>query len=362
MLRALAIEGDIDKALEVSLNAIGLQPLDIEALVNRGIILRAAGDDATALQAFDNALTINPNHAIALAGKGAISNDATLLESAIASYPRLVEAYLSLARLQAASDPGRAVQTLRRGTTLVPESAALHRAIIEASLSSGDTAGATAYLQQTLASQSVPSPSLYALVNVLPADQSQQALAILREGRGKYPTSVELIILEADFLSQSGDNAGAEALLIQANTAAPGNPNVINALAVVQAKQGKTAEAQATFQSLGDNSETAQRNLAQLYLQTGANQAALDLLTPMTQAQPNDAELKALYGLALQGLGRTDEANTAFDQALVLDPNQPIVQSARAQQNNAVASATTDEQITGGVAVELTAEAQSCFR
>jgi tetratricopeptide (TPR) repeat protein len=360
--RALAIDGDLTKALEVSLNAINLQPLDVEAMVNRGIVLRASGDDTTATQAFDNALAINPNHAIALAGKGAITGDATMLEAAISSYPRLIEAYLSLAQKWAQTDTTQAVQVLRRGTAQVPESAALHRAIIEASLNAGDAAGATAYLQQTLASQTVPSPSLYALVNVLPTDQGQQALAILREGRAKYPNSVELIILEADFLSQSGDNASSEALLIQANTATPGNPNIVNALAVAQAKQGKTAEAQATFQSLAGNSETAQRNLAQLYLQTGADQAALDLLSPLIQAQPNDAELKALYGLALQGLGRTDEASVAFDQALAIDPNQPIVQGVRTQQNTAVASAATDEQITGGVAVQLNADASAALQ
>lgn len=359
--RALAIEGDIAKALEISLNAVNLQPLDVEALVNRGIILRAANDDAGATQAFEAALAINPNHAIALAGKGTMTNDAAMLEAAIASYPRLVEAYLSLADVWAKTNAAQAVQILRRGTAQIPESPSLHRAIIDISLASGDAAGATAYLQQTLASQNKPSVNLYSLVNLLPESQQEQALAILREGRSKYPESVELLILEADFLSQSGDNAGAEALLIQANAANPGNPDVINALAVVQARQGKTSEAQVTFQSLAGTSETAQRNLAQLYIQSGANQAALDLLTPLTQAQPSDAELKALYGLALQGLGRADEANIAFDQALALDPNQPIVQSARAQQNNAVASAQTDEQITGGVAVELTAEARSAL-
>jgi Flp pilus assembly protein TadD len=352
--RALAIAGDTTKALEISLNAIGLQPLDVEALVNRGIILRAANDDANALAAFDAALAINPNHAIALAGKGNINKDPALLESAINSYPRLVEAYLSLASLQNQTDPGRAVQTLRQGSTKVPESPALHRAIIKSALSSGDTAGAVSYLQQTLAAQTVPSPSLYGLVNVLPGEQRDQALAILREGRTKFPDSLELLILEADLLSQGGDNAGAETLLVQANTTSPGNPDIINALAAAQAKQGKLDEAKATFQSAGGNSDTAQLNLAQLFLQAGENQSALDTLTPLTQSQPNNAEIKALYGVALNALGHVDEANAAFDQALAIDPNQSIAQGARSQQQN-------DSQITGGQAVQLTAESKAAF-
>jgi tetratricopeptide (TPR) repeat protein len=357
--RALAIAGDTTKALEVSLNALGLQPLDVEALVNRGIILRAANDDANALLAFDAALAINPSHAIALAGKGNIQKDAAMLESALNSYPRLVEAYLSLASLQNQTDPGRAVQTLRLGATRVPESPALHRAIIRSALSSGDTAGAVSYLQQTLAAQSVPSPSLYALVNVLPVEQRDQALAILREGRAKYPDSLELLILEADVLSQSGDNAGAENLLIQANTASPGNSNIVNALAAAQAKQGKLEEAKATFQSVAGSSDagsndTVQLNLAQLFLQIGENQSALDTLTPLTQSQANNAEIKALYGVALSRLGRADEANAAFDQALAIDPNQVIAQGARSQQQN-------ESQITGGQAVQLTPESKAAL-
>jgi Flp pilus assembly protein TadD len=350
--RELAISGDMQRAGEISLNAINLQPLDIEALVTRGIILRRAGDNATATQAFDAALAINPNHAVALAGKGAVQGDAPSLERAITLYPRYVDAYLELAVLQNQADPTRALQTLRNGATAVPESVALNRAFVQQAISLGDTAGAVAYLQSVTAQPNV-SAGIYSLVTLLPAENQDQALAIARDGRTKYPDNPNLAILEADLLSRAEDFAGAETILQDTLTQNPGNPDVINALAIAQSAQGKIDEAKATFESINTDPD-AQRNLARLLITVGQSQAALDTLTPLIQANPNDAELQALYGLSLRGVGRNDEATAAFNQALAIDPNNELAK-------NATQLSTEQQSITGGQAVTLNADAQAAF-
>jgi Flp pilus assembly protein TadD len=350
--RELAILGDLTRAGEISLNAINLQPLDVEALVTRGIILRRAGDNATATQAFDAALAINPNHAVALAGKGAVQGDTASLERAITVYPRQVDAYLELAVLQNQADPTRALQTLRNGATAVPESVALNRAFMQQAISLGDTAGAVSYLQSVTAQPNVAA-GIYSLVTLLPDENQAQALAIVRDGRTKYPDNPNLAILEADLLSRTEDFAGAEAILQETLAQHPDNPDVINALAIAQSAQGKIEEAKATFSSINTDPD-AQRNLARLLITVGQNQAALDTLTPLVQANPNDAELQALYGLALRGLGRNDEATAAFNQALAIDPNNELAQNATQLSNE-------QQSITGGQAVTLNPAAQAAF-
>jgi tetratricopeptide (TPR) repeat protein len=350
--RQLAIAGDLTRAQELSLNAVTLQPLDIEALVIQGIVLRRSGDTAKAKQAFDAALAINPSHAVALAGKGAIAGDAASLERAIVVHPRQVDAYLELAVLQNQNDPQRALQTLRNGAAKIPESTSLNRAFMQQAISLGDTPGAVAYLQNVVTQPGMP-VSIYSLVTLLPAENQDQALTIIREGRSKYPDNPNLAIIEADLLNRSQDFAGAETILQDALAQNPGNPDVINALAIAQSAQGKIDEAKATFSSINTD-PNAQLNLARLLLSVGQNQAALDTLTPIVQASPDSAETQALYGLALRGTGKPTEAAAAFDQALTLDPNNELAQNAKQLSSE-------QQSITGGQAVTLNPEVQPVY-
>jgi tetratricopeptide (TPR) repeat protein len=350
--RQLAISGDLTRAQEISLNAITLQPLDIEAQVTRGLVLRSSGDLAGAQQAFDAALAINPSHAVALAGKGVVTNDAASLERAIAVYPRQVDAYLELALLQNETDPQRALQTLRNGASKVPESTSLNRAFMQQAISLGDSAGALSYLQSVVAQPGTPA-SAYSLVTLLPIENQEQALAIIREGRTKYPDNPNLAIVEAELLNRAQDFAGAETILQNTLAQNPGNPDLVNALAIAQSLQGKIEEAKATFSSINTDPD-AQLNLARLLITVGQNQGALDILTPLVQAKPDSAELQALYGLSLRGTGKTKEAAAAFDQALTLDPNNQLAQTAKQLLSE-------QQSITGGEAPALNADVQTVF-
>jgi Flp pilus assembly protein TadD len=133
----------------------------------------------------------------------------------------------------------------------------------------------------------------------------------------------------------------------------PGNPDLVNALAIAQSYQGKIEEAKATFSSVNTDPD-AQLNLARLLISVGQNQGALDVLTPLVQADPNRAELQALYGLSLRGVGKTAEATAAFQQALALDPNNELAK-------NASQLSGEQQAITGGQAVDLNPEVQGVF-
>ena len=256
--------------------------------------------------------------------------------------------------LQAQGSPQRALQTLRRGTTKAPEATRLHAAFIELALTVGDGVGALAYLKDAVASQVNPPATLYSLAALLPSEYETDINALLQEGRSRYPADAGLAVAEARRMEAAGEVATAEAVLQDAFNQNPGNAEVVNALAVLQARQGKLAEARATFESLGGQNATVQANLANLYLDAGEFQAAIDILSPLVQQNPNDVELKTSYGVALGRSGQTDAAVATLNEALRLEPDN-------ARASRALALLQQQGALTGGQQVQLSQEATALF-
>lgn len=356
--KVLAASGNDEEALDLSLSAIETAPNDIEALVNRGIVLAAAGDIETARVAFAAALELNPAHAVAHAGQARLAPDGAAaeadLEAAIAAYPRYAAAYIELAaRQRQAGQPQTALQTLREGTDKVPDSSSLGSAFVTQAVASGNTGEALTFLETSLEGENVP-PERYALAASLPADEAPRALAILRQGREAYPRDSALALAEADMLGKTGDYAGAEGVLREAQAFAPDNPELANQLALAQAQQGKTDEAAATLREASgtnpDLRDTLERNLAQIYLDAGQNEAAATTLEPLLEANPEDSDLYTLYGVALGRAGRFNQALNALDEALRLEPENAQAQQAR----NFLSQ---NEQLASGSQTELSADA-----
>jgi cellulose synthase operon protein C len=354
--RALALEGDLNRARNLSTRAVSAAPFDVEAWVDHGIITLAAGDQEGARSAFERALRLNPGHALALAGRGQLTQDEAeaeaALRAALESYPRLVDAYLQLARRQ---DPRTGLETLRAGASRVPESLALHEAVISETLRLDSERAALEYLRGLLTAQPDSPPTIYALAARLPSDaQAAGALELIRQGRERYPGSVTLALAESAVHERQGDLAAAEAALREGLESQPDDLTLANQLAIVQARQGRLGEAQATLESIAGEALAAQVNLAQVYLQAGQSGEAMSLLEPLLQDQPEDAQLWTLYGIALGRSGRYGEALEALDQSLALDPENEEVRRARAifEQTSGV---------TGGEEITLTPEASAPF-
>ncbi len=342
---------EIEPALEASLSAIQSAPEDIEALVTRGAVLLASGDEATAQQAFEAALFLNPAHALALAGLGSLQSDTANLEAALDAYPRYVPAYLDLAAAQRAAGEG-ALETLERGAASVPDSATLKRGLINEYVRQERGEDALSYLQSAV--QTDPSADLYALAAELPSDYAAQALDLVREGRSAYPQEVSLALAEASLLTQTGDNAAAETVLSEARDLAPDDLRVLNQLAIAQAQQGNLDEARATLENAPQTNSTVQVNLAQILLEAGQTDAALELLETLLAGSPQDAELYSLFGVALGRAGRYDQALNALDEALALDPDLAQAQQARQL-------ITQNQALTQGEPIDLEPEAASLF-
>jgi tetratricopeptide (TPR) repeat protein len=331
LARALVLAGRDQEALETAARALEGNPNDAEALLVAGVVSDAAGEDEQARERFEAALAINPQHALALVGLAGLTSDGgearKLLERALSASPRQLEAVLKLAEL--AESHQRALQILRRASDNLPDSAAVHGAFVERAVAAGDPRGALAYLRQVLAEPLVASPALYAQAASLPGELSGEALELVREGRERFPESSGLQLTEAQLLQATGDSEEAIRLLEDLHQRFPESVEVANSLAVALARAGDVDRAREVFSTAANDSEVVQANLGRLLLQAGQARAALETLRPLLEENPNDAELQTLHGIALGRTGRIEEAMSALERALELDPQSETADRAR---------------------------------
>lgn len=354
--RTVALDGDLATASAAAKRAVELAPDDAEVQATAGVVFDAAGDAAAAEAAFQAAIAANPAHAVALAGRagsGSSADASADLQAAIAAYPRFVDAYVRLAGLQ--SDSQRALQTLRRAESYSPESVLLRGSVMRRLVSAGAGGDALAYLQQSLTDPLARSAGLYALARLLPSAYVDQALRLVTDGQEAYPDSVDLKVAQADLLLQAGRAEEAEAVLGPLFTQYPTDPSVGNLLAVAQARRGDLAGAKRTFEALRGTGADVDKSLAELYLAAGRAAGALGLVEPLVTADPENAELLALYGTALVRVGRLADGRQALEKAVAIDPEQAIAR-------RSLDLLGQQSQLTGGAEVTFSEEAGVAFQ
>lgn len=355
--RLLALDGHAKQGVSVAQQAVKMQPDDVEAQVVLGVVLDAANQQKAAEAAFQKAIALNPADAVALTGLAGLETDkakaSQQLEAAIRAYPRMLDAYLELASLQTSGQ--RKLQTLRNAEASMPESLALHQAIVQQVVKMGDGQGALSYLQQAVKDPMASSAGLYALARLLPADVASGALALVKQGEKAYPNATILKVTEGELLVQQADYAQAESVLKPLHGANPKDSTIANLLAVAQARQGEVDAARKTFESVAGTGPTAEVDLAKIYLAAGRAEAARQLLDPLAGAGTKNAQALAYHGLALARIGQLAQAKAELEQALKLQPKLAIAQRGLSflQQQKA---------LTGGQQVAFTAEAGRAFQ
>ena len=327
--KATALTGDLSTGADIAARAAEAAPEDAEVQATAGVVLRSAGREEDAAQAFSRALATNPAHAIALAGRASVpggsdAEPAADLQAAVGAYPRFVDAHLRLAALE--SDAVRRLQALRRAERYAPESVLLRGTIVDMLVSNGEAAGALSYLQQAVNEPLARSAALFALARALPASHAEQGLALVAQGEELFPDSAELKVARADLLIKLDRAADAAELLRPVYEANPGNREVGGMLAVALARSGDLDAAREVYEAQRGSGPAVDRGLAEVYLAAGRAAGALQLLEPLAQASPQDAQLQALYGTALVRMGRLDEGRAALDRALEIDPGNALAQ------------------------------------
>src|SRR5690625_3543720 len=350
------LAGDGEAALTASERALELNPDDVEALLNHGIILTQLDRPEDAAATYDRILELNSWHATALTGRALASGDGAgavnNLERAVQAAPRLAEAWREL--VARTPEDGRALQLLRRATSHVPESVQLHRSFIRRTLAAGDAQAALEYLRQTLAKPLAASPALYSLALELPDSVGAEALELAREGRSQFPDSSLPGLTEVQLLRRADRTDEALTTLESLRAEWPDDAEVTNQLAISLATAGRTEEARELFESVSGSADAVQVSLAQLLLQEGQAQAAREILEPLAASSAADADITTLYAHSLARTGEREAAENAYRRALELDPDWSPARSGlnRLQEQ---------EQVTGGETFEMPAAAAGPF-
>ena len=222
---ALLGQGRADNAIREYRVGIDLSPGLAIGWIRLGGALLLAGQGSKALEAFDQAQTIEPDNLRAQAGGAEAAAMAGDLETAQAGFvsaltlaPANPDLIISLARLQdAQGQTDEAEDTLRRACRDYPGELALWLALGRA-------------LQAW--------------------DRLEEAHALYQQARVTHPGAFELLAESADSAYQMRDLDSARDLYRQLLHLEPKNPSVRNSLGQVLASLGEEGDAQQIFQEL----------------------------------------------------------------------------------------------------------------
>jgi tetratricopeptide (TPR) repeat protein len=247
--------------------AAQLDPKWFEAQQNLGLVLAKSGDLSAAASALKIAVTLKPT---------------------VGGQPALAAAWLSLAQVTEESQPQGALAAYQKVVELDPTNSEAQLGAARMAERSGNTAAA-----------------------------EQQYLKLAATGNND---SIERLI--GLYLKQKRF-ADAETWLRKYMAANPQSTPAQLQLGKMLAAEGKTQEAIATLEPAYKAAPDPKiaRDLASLYLETKQYPAAADLLRPLIQQNPADAQLHLDYGTALMHQLKYPEAQAILLKAVQLKPN-----------------------------------------
>lgn len=144
---------------------------------------------------------------------------------------------------------------------------------------------------------------------------------------------IQTLARDAVQRAAAGDFAGAEPLLAQVAEARPNSGQALHLLGQARLKLGRIAEAREPLERAAKflpKEVAAQVNLAGCLSLLGDYPAALVALDRAHQLKPGDAAVAHNKGRAFEALGRLDEAEQAYNEALSIDHRLMPSLSARA--------------------------------
>ncbi|MGC2744495.1 MAG: tetratricopeptide repeat protein [Candidatus Angelobacter sp.] len=259
-------QGKTAEAITTYKKAVQLDPKWFEAQQNLGLALAKSGDFTAAATTLKIAVTLKPT---------------------IGGQQALAAAWLSLAQVTEQSQPQESLAAYQKAAELDPANSEAQLGAARLAERFGNTAAA-----------------------------EQQYLKLAAAGNND---SIEQLI--GLYLKQKRF-ADAETWLHKYIAANPQNAAAQLQLGKLLAAEGKSQEAIAILEPLYKASPDPKlaRDLASLYLETKQYPAAADLLRPLIQQSPTDAQLHLDYGTALMHQLKYPEAQPVLLKALQLNP------------------------------------------
>jgi len=159
--------------------------------------------------------------------------------------------------------------------------------------------------------------------------QLDEALAIVAEGKRRYPDRADFWLLEAAAYDQRGDTAKAVDVLEQAVAKWPEDAELIYRLGVAQERAGKRAEALAAMEKtlvLDKDYPDAQNFLGYTLAEEGRNlDRALALVQSALNQNPNNSFYIDSLAWVYYKMGKKDKAWEEIRRAVALGPPDPTI-------------------------------------
>jgi cellulose synthase operon protein C len=299
LISARLRQGDLNGALK-AIDGLQAKTPDRPVAYNlRGRVLLLKRDIAGASQAFEAALSKDPNYFPAVASLAAIDLDGGKPEAArkrfedlLKAEPKSYQAALALAELgvRTGATPADVQAQLRRAVAANPSAPAAHLALVKQLMGSDPKAALTAAQEGTAALPNNLEVTEALGRAQLAAKQAQQAVSTFKQLASLQTTNPGYQLLLAEAFSQSGDTTAARKALEQSLQIKP-------------------------------DFVPAQRALVGLALRDKRPDDALALVRAMQKSDPKDAQAYLLEG-DVEGQRRNwAAAEAAFRKALALNRN-----------------------------------------
>jgi tetratricopeptide (TPR) repeat protein len=343
---------DPTQARQAYEHALRLEPAHARAHMGMGALYEAQGDAGNAERAYSRAVT--EDHALGEGWMGRIriamrtgrTAEATLLaEQAVVAVPTEPSIALLLAELS----PDRAIPVLRASLATIADDPRLHSALAERLLASGADPEALAEARRALAiDPSDPTASrvelfaaeladhrldlqgMQTLVALRGAEASAPAQALLQYGPlvTRFPRSSLVLLGRAALEERLGDRVGSLRDLTAAAELDPANIEAAAAagLALLDANRPGEAEpllSQASMARPWDRSLLLARWKA--LVQIDRKTDALKVIEPLAALHRFDPGIQAAYAGSLADAGRPEEAYRVAKAALILVPDPRLV-------------------------------------
>jgi predicted Zn-dependent protease len=302
---------DLAAEIQRATALLGQDPARAEALA-KDILARTPGDlDAQAVLG------------AALRARGAFAEAAAVLAPLADNPGAGWIALFELARVRLALGESRgAVAPLKRAVALNPGLAPAWRLLADLRLFAGDVAGAQA-ANDRLARAQAAAPRIASAADAIIAGQFQAAESALRALLNADAGLLGAALLLAEVLARTGRAPHAEALLAQVLVQAPGFAQARLAYAGVLQANGKLPAAVTELNRLlaaDPQNVRARILLTSALAEVGDFAGAAALTEGLLRAFPDQPHGWLLHGHGLRTLGRIDEAISAYQRCLALDP------------------------------------------